>query len=207
MARALQMIPEQKQIIINMKNHGESDRTVAKYVGCNQSTVSRVYKRWKEEHTVPVQQRSGRPRKTDERMDQVIWRLNKKDRFETATFIRSFLLKHYGLSLSSRTIRRRLNEEKLFGRSAWKKPFINLRNRCLQVEWAKKYEHFTVENWMNVLFSASKFMRVHSSNRVYVRHMTGEQHSIKCTRPIMGSDTLMMWGCFSWHGMRPMIEL
>ena len=31
---ALQMTPEQKQIIINIKNHGESDCTV-KYIGCN----------------------------------------------------------------------------------------------------------------------------------------------------------------------------
>ena len=55
MPRALQMIPEQKQIINNMKNHGEPDRIVNKYVGCNQSTVSRVYERWREEHTVAVQ--------------------------------------------------------------------------------------------------------------------------------------------------------
>ena len=48
---ALQMTPEQKQIIINIKNHGESDCTV-KYIGCNQLTVSRGYKRWREEHTV-----------------------------------------------------------------------------------------------------------------------------------------------------------
>ena len=146
MPRALQMNPEQKQIIINMKNHGESDRSVAKYVGCNQSTVSRVYERWREEHTVAVQQRSGRPRKTDEKTDRVTWRLSKKNRFKTATFIRPFLLKQYGLSVSSKTVRRRLNEGKLFGRSALKKPFINLRNRRLRVEWAKKHEHFTVED-------------------------------------------------------------
>ena len=78
MPRALQMIPEQKQIINNMKNHGEPDRIVNKYVGCNQSTGSRVYERWREEHTVAVQQRSGRPRKADERMDRVIWRLSKR---------------------------------------------------------------------------------------------------------------------------------
>ena len=65
MARALQITPEQKQIINNVKNHGKPDRTVAKYVGCNQSTSSRVYERWREEHAVAVQQRSGRPRKTD----------------------------------------------------------------------------------------------------------------------------------------------
>ena len=41
MPRAFQMTLEQKQII-KMKNHGESDHTVAKYAGCNQSTVSRV---------------------------------------------------------------------------------------------------------------------------------------------------------------------
>ena len=59
---------------------------------------------------------------------------------------------------------------------------------------------------MKVLFSdESKFVKVHSSGRVYVRHMTGEQHLIKCTRFTVqtGSDFLMIWGCFSWHGMGP----
>ena len=61
--------PRTKTNFINMKNHGGSDYAVAKYVGCNQSTISRVYEKWREEHTVAVQQRSGRPRKTDVRMD------------------------------------------------------------------------------------------------------------------------------------------
>ena len=32
---------------------------------------------------------------------------------------------------------------------------------------------------------------------------------IKCTRPTvqMGSNSVMIWGCFSWHGMGPMVEL
>ena len=79
-----------------------------------------------------------------------------------------------------------------------------------EFEWSKKYEYFTVGNWMNVFFSdESKFVRMHSSGRVYVRCMTGEQYLIKCTRPTvqMGSDSLMIWGCFSWYGVEPMIEL
>ena len=32
---------------------------------------------------------------------------------------------------------------------------------------------------------------------------------IKCTRPTvqMGSNSVMIWGCFSWHGMGPMVKL
>ena len=126
------------------------------------------------------------------------------DRFKTAIFIRSFLLKQYDLSVSSRTVRRRLNEGKLFGRSAQKKPLINLHNRRLRVEWAKKYKHFIVRDWMNVVFSdESKFVRVNSSGRVYVRRMSGEQHSIKCTRPTVRIciGSLMIWKCFlAWYG-------
>ena len=60
-----------------------------------------------------------------------------------------------------------------------------------------------------VFSDESKFVRVHSSGRVYVRRMTGEQHSIKCTRPTVRicSGSLMIWKCFFWHGMGPMIEL
>ena len=61
-----------------------------------------------------------------------------------------------------------------------------------------------------MLFSdESEFVRVHSSSRVYVQHIVGEVHSIKCTRPTvqMGSNFVMIWGCFSWYEMGPMVEL
>ena len=42
-------------------------------------------------------------------------------------------------------------------------------------------------------------------------HVFGLAHSlvIKCTRPTvqMGSNSVMIWGCFSWHGMGPMVKL
>ena len=52
-----------------MKDSGQSNRKIAKHIGCNQSTVSKVCKQWKEEKTIEVQKRSGRPRKTNEKMD------------------------------------------------------------------------------------------------------------------------------------------
>ena len=42
-------------------------------------------------------------------------------------------------------------------------------------------------------------------------HVFGLAHSlvIKCTRPMvqMGSNSVMIWGCFSWQGMGPMVKL
>ena len=42
-------------------------------------------------------------------------------------------------------------------------------------------------------------------------HVFGLAHSlvIKCTRPTvqMGSNSVMILGCFSWHGMGPMVKL
>ena len=49
MPHALQMTPQQKAIIIRMKDNGQTNREVAKHIGCNQSTVSKVYKQWKED--------------------------------------------------------------------------------------------------------------------------------------------------------------
>ena len=92
--------------------------------------------------------------------------MSKKDRFKCANLIRSCLLKHYGLSLSTRRVRHRLNEGGLFGRSPQKKLFISLHNRCRRLEWARQHAHFSVEDWKNMLFSnESKFVRVHSSSR------------------------------------------
>ena len=81
---------------------------------------------------------------------------------------------------------------------------------CQTKHMARQHAHFSVEDWKNVLFSdESKFVRVHSSDKVCVRCMVGETHSIKCTRPMvqMSSNSVMICGCFSWHGMGPMVKL
>ena len=141
------MTPQQITVMIRMKDSGQSNWEVAKHIGCNQFTVSKVYKQWKEETTVEMQKRSGRPRKTNEKMARVIWQTSNKDCFKCANLIRSCLLKHYGHPEQS-------------GIGSMKGDCLADRHRrscslvcktmCRRLEWARQHAHFLAENWKNV---------------------------------------------------------
>ena len=69
--------------------------------------------------------RKPRPRKTDVRTDGVIVRMVKKDPFKSSRQIASDINESLNLELSSRLVRRRLNEANLFGRISRKKPLLS----------------------------------------------------------------------------------
>lgn len=59
----------------------------------------------------------------------------------------------FAKKISARTARRRLLASGLKGCRARKKPWLSEKNKENRLEWAKKYQHFTEEDWSNVLWS------------------------------------------------------
>ena len=70
---------EIKKLIVEAKQNRETDRDVAARFHIGKSTVSDMYKRWREERTVKRKRGSGRPRKTTNRQDRLLVRLVKAD--------------------------------------------------------------------------------------------------------------------------------
>jgi hypothetical protein len=60
----------------------------------------------------------------------------------------------YGVQVSTRTIRRVLNDHKLL-KCCWqtRKSFVNQRNRQKRIQWAKDHLNWTKEQWASVLWS------------------------------------------------------
>ena len=54
--------------------------------------------------------------------------------------------------ISQSTVSRRLREVGLFGCIGVRKPFINKKNKKARLEFAKKHQSWTVEEWKKVLF-------------------------------------------------------
>jgi transposase len=54
-----------KCLIIEAKQKSEKDRAVADRFHVSQKSISKVYKRWREERTVERRSVSGRPRKNE----------------------------------------------------------------------------------------------------------------------------------------------
>ena len=114
-----------KLAIVAAKELDQTDRDVAKLFNVNQSTVCRVYKRYKETNDVHRKRISGRPRKTNEVHDQSIIDLVEMDPNKTATDVTDHTLRHFGLTISQATARRILNrsncsQEGLLENPCWK---------------------------------------------------------------------------------------
>lgn len=152
------------------------------------------------------QPKSGRPRKTTGRIDRIIRRLSIGDRFLTAESIKLLLSRCGQANISRETIARRLRYFGLFGRSAQKKPFVNVKNRKRRIAFARAHLHWTSAHWRKVLFSdESKFNRLRSDGRIYVRRYKGEKYHPKCILHTMrgGGGSVMVWGAFSASGVGP----
>uniref|UniRef100_A0A0E9WIF3 Transposase Tc1-like domain-containing protein n=1 Tax=Anguilla anguilla TaxID=7936 RepID=A0A0E9WIF3_ANGAN len=115
--------------------------------------------------------------------DQYIKLSSLRDRKATSSQIQNLLNKERKTPISKSTVKRRLSCSGLRGRVAVSKPLLRRGNRAKCLGWAKKYQHFTVDDWKKVLFTdESKFEIYGSNRRVYVRRRTGERMIPQCIK-------------------------
>ena len=110
------------------------------------------------------------------------------------------LEKFIGKKVSVSTVRRSLNDSGLYGRVARRKPLLNDKHRRKRLDFAKRYQSWTSEDWKKVIFSdESRFQLFYSNGRTYVRRRKGEEFNENCVVSTVkhGGGSVMVWGCFS----------
>lgn len=124
-------------------------------------------------------------------------RIVKDDPRKNATDVTKYAAEHLNLSLSSRTVRRRLCEEKLFARRPAKKPLISMKNRNARLSFARRFQYWSKSDWQKVLWSdESKFNLFSSDGIRYVRRPQGQRYNPRCQVPTVkhGGGSVMVWG-------------
>lgn len=145
-------VAERAQIVL-LSTQGCTQSEIARRMKCSRCAVQTTLKRYKETGTYENRAKSGRKRRTSYRTDRYLYRIALKNRRKSSKELSSELWIKHGISLSSSTVRRRLRAANLHGRIARRKPYLTQAHRKKRLEWAKKYAHWTVEDWSRVIFS------------------------------------------------------
>lgn len=81
------------------------------------------------------------PRKRTIRQDKAIVRKSKLDPFKSSRAIMTEINEEFGINVSSRLVRRRLNENNLYGRVSRKKPLLSKKNIKDRLSFARTHRN------------------------------------------------------------------
>lgn len=199
-----------KEAVIAALQNGRSQASVSRDFGLSRQIVSVWNRKFQSCGTVNNAQRSGRPRKTTERVDRDIRRRSVANPRLTAVDITRDINISYGVNVHVSTVKRRLNNLGLNGRRPSKKPLISVKNRKARLSFATKYKSWTPQQWSTVLFSDESKFNIFSSDGIrYVRRPVNTRDNVRYQVPTVkhGGGHVMVWGCFSRAGVGPLVNI
>lgn len=108
-----------------------------------------------------------------------------------------------GVSVSARTVQRRLVECGLLAYRPKKKPLLTKTMKQKRLSWAKQHVSWTMDQWNLVIFSdESKFNLYGSDGKRYVRRRKNEAFHPDCISPTVKFPAgQMVWGSISSKGV------
>lgn len=182
MARGQWCSEEKRALILQMKANGLTVAEITQALDCSRKMVYNAVKHFESFGVTQNVKRAPRARKTTSREDQIIYRISTKDPFKSSSAIKTELSSEYGVEVSSRTIRRRLNEKNLRGCIAQRKPLVSKKNLKARMQFAKQHLQKPLNFWKNVLWSdESKFCRLGSDGKRYVWRPQNKEFDPKYT--------------------------
>jgi transposase len=81
-------------------------------------------------------------------------------------------------------------------------PWISQRNRLRRLEWCHEHEDWTIQQWRKVLWSDESPFELRCKRRFRVWRRPSERFDPKnCKGTVKHDKKIMVWGCFSAHGV------
>lgn len=146
--------------IIVLHSVGLSQVQIAKKIKCSRCAVQTTIKRYNDTKQFKSRSGRGRKRKTTAREDRYLKQNALKDRRQTAKELTAALRSDHEISISAKTVSRRLNEFGIKARKARQKSWLSETNRKKRLAWAKKYHSWTASDWDKILWSDESNIQV-----------------------------------------------
>jgi transposase len=191
---------------------------IAKIVDLSIATVNRIYARAIDRGFDPIHTkitdeyvkdspRSGRPTKQDPETVNTILskvRLDRYGREKTCADLAGELSKE-GTEISSSTVHTILRNAGLRKTKPTRKPGLTKKMRAERLAWCLAHEHWTLEDWKNVIFSdETSVILLHRRGGYRVWRSKDEAFLRSCIRERWkGASEFMFWGCFSYDKKGP----
>ena len=196
--------------IIGFYEAGDSERTISKKTGYGKTTIHNIKEKYCKTGAVSVASRSGRPKKLTERNKRHLKAIITKNRREPIEKINEIFTESTGKKVCRRTMQETLYEMGYNSCTALRKPSVSEKNRKIRLNWARERRLWTIDNWKKVVWSdESRFTMFQNDGKIRVWRLVEEKYNINCLVPTMkhGGEGIMMWGCFSWFGLGPLVRI
>jgi transposase len=135
--------------ILTLGHSGLSTRTIALKVTRSQTTVCRILRTYDYKTFDTRDMTRIRKRKTTKHEDRILTRTAKANDDQAYRDI----IYMSGIKVSRNTLRRRLKEIDLHSRIRRQKPVLKPSHKAARLRWARKYQHWTIEDWKWVIWS------------------------------------------------------
>lgn len=189
--------------IIEMTENKDSARKIARTLGICHRTVLQVRKR---RNIDAPEVKKSRPNLLTNRDARAMERLMTNKQVKTPKQAAAAINK----PVSEWTARRALRRIGLVSAVKQKKPALSDKNVKARLKFSKDHKNWSVDDWKRVIWSdETKINRFQSDGKEYYWHRPHEtlrKHQVKQTVK-HGGGSLMVWGCFTWWHLGPLVKI
>lgn len=176
---------------------GWSMRSVADEFGIGKSTVSRIYRKWREERSLSRSVGTGARKITDVYQDEALVAHMHRNPFDTVREA----IRNTGFPGSVRTGSRRIRNAGLHSRVAVNKTLLTPASKEQRIGFA--LQHMGYDAWDKVIFSDEKIFQSSYNGQVKVYRPTGTRFDDKYINKIKRNPrfSVNVWGWLSSRGL------
>lgn len=194
--------PQIKRLVLQKHREGMSLRSISSDLHMPKSTVHDIIRRnTTESHRIG---RCGRRRILSVADERLLARCSSRDPRMTARQLQNEAGNTF-LNVSLSTIQRSLNRSGLLAYRPVAAPSLSSQQRQTRLVWARKYIHWSPQDWCNVVFSDESAFDIAPPRSQLVRRRKNSLIQAEHTRqhrPYL--RRVMFWGCFSGLGVGPL---